>query len=101
MANPVEIAGRPVTVVDRSGTIAAGGTAQQLVAASTMRAGLWVQNISAGDLWVNENGAAAASQPSLRIPPGAVYEWPVYGVPVTAVSIFGATTAQAFSAREC
>ena len=83
-----------------SGTITAGGTAQALAAANPSRIGFWVQNHSAGDLWVSEIGTAAAAQPSIRIATLATYESPITGCPGGALSIFGATTAQAFSARE-
>jgi hypothetical protein len=82
---------------DRSGTIATGGTAQQLAKANASRKFLKGQNLSTGDLWINEvGGTAAASQPAYRIPAGATFS-----VSTTqAVSIFGATTGQAFSATE-
>lgn len=94
------ISGNGTTLTNRSGTITTGGTAQSLFPANLVRQGGLIQNLSASDLWVNDLGAAAATQPSIRVPPGALYEWPLHAVPVTAVSIFGATTGQAFSARE-
>ena len=86
--------------VNRSGVITAGGTAQQLMAANSIRGGWWLQNLSTADLWVSDVGTAAASQPSLRIAPGVLYESPLGGSPVSALSIFGSTPGQAFSARE-
>lgn len=88
------------TPVSRSGTVAAGGTAQQLIPANADRAGFAVQNLSTGDLWINDLGAAAASQPSLLLVAGAYYETPAGYGSVGAVSIFGATTGRAFTARE-
>jgi hypothetical protein len=89
------------TLTDRSGTITSGGTAQQLMAANAARMGFAVQNLSAGDLWIRTDGSAAvASQPSLKLSAGDYYETPAGGQPVGVVSIFGATTAQAFTARE-
>lgn len=87
-------------VADKSGTITLGGTQQTLMAANTDRKGYLVQNVSAGDLWINDQGNAAATQPSLKLIPGAYYETPLTGAPRTAISIFGATTGQAFTARE-
>ncbi len=87
-------------LADRSGTITAGGTAQQLAAANAARLGLLVQNLSTGDLWLNMLGTATASQPSLLLAAGAYWESPVGFGAVGAVSIFGATTGQAFSAKE-
>lgn len=88
------------TLTSRSGTITTGGTAQQLAAANANRLGFSVQNLSTGDLWINTPGTAAASQPSIKLVSGAYFETPAgYGA-TGAISIFGATTGQAFSARE-
>lgn len=88
------------TPTDRSGTITAGGADQQLMPARLGRRGYWVQNNSSGDLWVNALGTAAASQPSMKIGAGALYETPAHMVPPGEVRIFGATTGQTFTARE-
>ena len=90
----------PGNIFDRSGTVTTGGTAQTLMAAQPQRAGFWIQNNSAGDLWIRAGGTAAATQPSLRIPPNSLYENPDACVPLDAISIFGATAAQAFTCRE-
>lgn len=90
-------------LVDRSGTIATGATAQQLAAANPARIYLLVENISAGDLWVNFGVTAVQAQPSVRLIPGASAEYSPAGtgwVPATTISIIGATTAQAFVAKE-
>ena len=94
------IAGNPWPSTDRSGTIATGGAAQVLMSANTQRRGFSVQNVSSGDLWFSAVGTAAASQPSFRLPPNAMYENPYSTTATTEISIFGATTGQAFSARE-
>ncbi len=86
--------------VDRGGTVTAGGTAQTFMAANTSRRGFLVQNQSSGDLYVNCLGTAAATQSSLRIPAGALYETSPHHVGTGACSVFGATTGQAFYARE-
>ena len=89
------------TMVDRSGTITLGGTAQQLMAANPNRKGYFIQNNSAGVLWFNELGATAVqAAPSISIAAGALYQSPSPGASALAISIIGATTAQAFSARE-
>jgi hypothetical protein len=88
---------------DRSGTITLGGTAQVLMPFNPARHGCKVQNISAGDLWINDQGTAALLQPSIKVPSGAQYTCDAManGFTTSAVlSIIGATTAQAFSARE-
>jgi hypothetical protein len=97
---PVGPRGVAVTYVDRSGMIAAGGTAQVAAAANPARQGFFVQNISTADLWLSSVGTALAGSPSLRIAPGQLYESPAHGVPSTAISIIGATTGQAYVARE-
>ncbi len=96
----VATAGRGVILTDRSGTIATNGQAQQMAPANAARTGMMLQNHSAGDLWVDSLSTAVQSQPSVRIPPGAMYEWPSTGVPTTAVSVIGATAGQTFTARE-
>lgn len=85
------------TGANRSGTITAGGTAQGLAPANPMRAFLKGQNLSSADLWINEAGSdAAASQPSYRIPAGSTFAVNTS----RAISIWGPTTGQAFSATE-
>ncbi len=90
----------PATYTDKSGTITAGASAQTLAAANISRKGFFIQNLSSGDLWIRTTGTAAATQPSVWLPSGSYFEFPVGGVPTTAISIYGATTGQAFSARE-
>ena len=77
-----------------------GGTAQQLMASNSSRKGFSVQNVSTGDLWIRETGTAAAGQPSLKLTAGTYFETPAGYGSTGAVSIYGATTGQAFTARE-
>lgn len=90
--------GGSAVLADKSGTVTLGATAQVLMAANASRRGFWIQNQSSGDLWISSLGTAAATQPSLWLPAGAFYE--PSAVPLTAISIYGATTGQAFAARE-
>ena len=86
---------------DLSGTIIAGGTAQDLVAPDvTPRFPLriQVQNLGSADLWVREDGTASAGAGSIKIPPGAVYESPC-GSSSASASIFSTLTGHAFTAR--
>lgn len=96
----VTVLGTQTTVTDRSGTITSGGVAQQLAAANSSRRGFFIQNQSTGDLWFTGQGTAAATQPSIWLPAGSAWEMPPSGISTTAISIFGATTGQAFAARE-
>ncbi|HXU05112.1 MAG TPA: hypothetical protein VN903_29325 [Polyangia bacterium] len=88
-----------LTYADRSGTITTGGAAQALMPAWAGRHGCVIQNQSAGSLWVSETATAIAGPPSILIPAGQQY---LCMVPASgqAFSIIGATTAQAFAARE-
>ncbi len=92
--------------INRSGTITAGGTAQQLAPANENRRYLMVQNISDTDMWINDLGTATADSPSIKIAPGATVAWydsddvqePL--VPEQAISIICATTGKKWTARE-
>lgn len=99
--NESTLSGIGIAPINRSGTVTLGGTAQQLMAANLVRRGFMLQNISAGPLWINELGATAVQgQPSIQVAAGATYTSPPNATSPAAVSIIGATTAQAFVARE-
>lgn len=82
-----------------SGSITTGDTAQTLTADSNINF-LSVQNISNGDLWLMEGGAAATKdQPSMKLPAGTILE--LLGDAADGPwSIIGATTGQKFVARQ-
>ena len=84
----------------RSGTIAAGGTAQVLMPANATRRGFSIQNQSTAALYFNAVANATADNNSLVLQPGDYFESSVHHVGTGAVSIIGATTGQAFYARE-
>jgi hypothetical protein len=88
------------TLTDRSGTITAGGTAQQLAAANTSRKYFFVQNLSAENMWVNFTTTAVASQPSIRLTPGSSFTLEGGFVSTEAVHVIAATTGSAWSAKE-
>ena len=89
------------TLTDRSGTILSGGVAQTLMAANPARRYLWLLNHSPDTLWVNFGATAVAASPSIPVYPGDVLRQPDQGFLSTqAVSILGATTGQAFVAKE-
>jgi hypothetical protein len=96
---PTAVRAQALTYADRSGAITAGGTAQVALPAWPGRHGCVIQNQSAGSLWVSETATAVAGPPSILIPVGQQFLCmaPASG---QAYSIIGATTAQAFAARE-
>lgn len=89
------------TMTDRSGTITTGGTSQQLAPSFPNRSYLFVQNLSTGDLWINFTTVATTAQPSIRIPPNpAAFVMESDYISGEVVNIVGATTGQAFTAKE-
>jgi hypothetical protein len=88
-------------LTDRSGTITVGGTAQTLAAANSVRKYLLIQNNSTGALWVNFGAAAVQGQPSIQLAAnGGSLVMEAGFVSNQSVSIIGATTGQAYSAKE-
>lgn len=85
---------------DGSGTITVGGAAQQAFAANADRKWFFFQNQSAGTLWINFGTTAVEGQPSIEVLPHNVYESPASFVSTELVSVIGATTAQAFVAKQ-
>lgn len=85
--------------VDRSGTIAAGGSSQVAAAANSGRRYLLIENVSASeDLWVDFGTAAVATQPSILIPVKTSWEPPF--VPTGSVNVLAATTGHAYVVKE-
>jgi len=86
---------------DRSGTIATGGTSQQLAPVNANRSYLFVQNLSTGDLWINFTAPATQGQGSIRIPANpASFVMESSYIIQEPVTIVGATTGQAFTCKE-
>lgn len=88
------------TPTDRSGTMTAGGTAQQVMAANASRVYLFVQNISAEDMYVRWTGTATAAQGSILLKPNGSVSYDSNFVPTGAVSIISATTGSKYTAIE-
>jgi hypothetical protein len=83
-----------------SGTITTGNTAQVLATANEDRSGILINNHSDISLWISDIGTATASQPSIEIKAGTIFN-PVKGsIGPGALSIIGATTGKAWSGRE-
>lgn len=94
-------ADRRGTVTDRSGTITAGGTAQQLAAVNASRKYLFIQNLDAGnDLWIDFTTTAVQSQPSIKLSAGASFVMEGAFVSTELVSVISAVTGHAFAAKE-
>jgi hypothetical protein len=88
------------TLTNRSGTITLGGTAQTLAAVNATRRYLFIQNLSVGDLWLNFTTTAVAAQPSIKLAAGDSFVMEGSFVSTELVSVFGATTGQAWAAKE-
>jgi hypothetical protein len=95
VTNP--FAGAPT---NRSGTITTGGTSQQLAPAVPNRSYLFIQNLSAGDLWIDFSTPAVVASPSIKIVSGAAFVMEASFVASCAVNVIGATTGQAWSGKE-
>lgn len=101
--SPAEILYPPVSALSNGSgvfTITAGGTHQALAPANTVRRYLMVQNHSSADLWINEGTTATLAPPSIRVAPGAVWEYAAQATPTGAMRIIGATTGQSFTVKE-
>jgi hypothetical protein len=85
---------------DGSGTLATGGSAQTLFGGIVPSNGFLVQNNSSAALWLSDVGTASAGGASIQIAAnGGIFITPSGYKPAGAVSIFGATTGQAFAGR--
>jgi len=87
-----------VTPVATQGTITTGGVAQVAAPNNPQRREIKIINNSVGDLWVNSSGTAGAAglNGSDVISAGGKKE----DEATSAISIFGATTGQAFTVVE-
>jgi hypothetical protein len=85
---------------DGSGTLATGGSAQALFGGIVPANGYVVQNNSTAALWISDVGTASAGGASIQLTAnGGTFATPSGYKPAGAVSLFGATTGQAFAAR--
>jgi hypothetical protein len=85
---------------DGSGTVGAGGSAQTLFGGLVPANGFLVQNNSTAALWISDVGIASAGGASLQLAAnGGIFVSPSGYKPGGPVSLFGATTGQAFAAR--
>lgn len=85
---------------DGSGTVVTGGSAQTLFGGIVPANGYVVQNNSSAALWVSDVGVASAGGASIQlVANGGTFATPSGYKPAGAVSLYGATTGQAFAAR--
>ena len=92
---------QPVTSLNASGTVAAGGTFQTVFAADPSRNGCLIQNPTTATeaLYVNVGSAAPATANSFSIAAGATFSCNVAGHVLTdKVTLEAATTGHAFTA---
>jgi len=99
--NPLPVINAAGTAAsDGSGTVTAGGSAQLLFGGIVPMQGFLVQNNSSAALWISDVGTASAGGASIQLAAnGGLFMTPSGYKPAGAVSIYGATTGQAFSAR--
>lgn len=92
-----------VPIVDGSGSITTGGTAQTLFGGATPPHGFLVVNVdTAKILWISMTTTAAPNTlGSIPLAPmGGIFLTPQSFVPLGAVSIWGQTTGQQFTAHQ-
>lgn len=89
-------------LTDRSGSITAGGTAQQLIAVNSARKYLFIRNpITATErLWFNFTTTAVADSPSIALDPGDTFVMEGTFVSTEAISVLAATTGHKITAKE-
>jgi len=85
---------------DRSGTIAAAGVSQVMMAANALRKGIFIENPTTEieSLWINPNGAATQSQPSIELAPGGRFE--PSSVTTQQITVIAATINHPYIAKE-
>ena len=88
------------TLTNRSGAITNGGTAQTVAAVNANRQYFFFENVSLGDLWINFTTTAVIGQPSIKIAPKGAFVMEASFISTEAISVIGATTAQAWTAKE-
>lgn len=90
------------SLTNRSSTITAGGTSQELMAANASRKYFLFVNVSDIDMWIRPGAvAAAASQPSILVRAnGGSHCMEASFVSTEAWQVFGATTGKGYASYE-
>lgn len=92
--------GRASALLDRSGSMTTGGTAQELMPANPARRYLLIQNISTENEWIDFGVRAVADKPSIRLSAGDSLVMESGFVSGESISIIAATTGSKFVAKE-
>lgn len=87
-------------LTDDSGTIAAANTSQQVMAAVTARKYLFIQNLSATDMYFNIGAAATAGPGSILLPAKGSFVYEGSYVPNGTINILSATVTAPFTAKQ-
>ncbi len=87
------------TSTDKSGTVASGGSAQTAIAANASRKGWMLSNLSNDILYVRDDGSAASATTGVPLYPGQTIN-DGGQVSTSLISVLGATTGDAYSAKE-
>ena len=99
-SNPLPVQNANATPTDKSGSITTGGAAQVAMAALATRKAYFFQNISSESMWGSFTGTAAPSTVgSFEIVPNGIIR-STTTCETTALSIYGATTGQKYTAWE-
>ena len=99
-SNPLPVQNANAAPTDRSSTITTGGAAQNAVAALATRKAYFFQNISSEIMWGSFTGRAAPNDAgSFPIQPNGIIR-STTTCETTALSIYGATTGQKYTAWE-
>ncbi|MGO9474235.1 MAG: hypothetical protein ACLPWS_12670 [Rhodomicrobium sp.] len=85
---------------DRSGSITATGSSQQVMAANALRSGWYFQNTSTNPMTLNDLGADATQPNSFVIGAGQFFPPPRYPVSQGAITVAGLQAGDTFVARE-
>lgn len=82
-------------LIDHSGALGTSGAHVAAAAQNRQRRYLFIQNISANDIWVNFDTNATTDEPSFKIATMASMTWDHF-VPTGSIDVIGTVTGQKF-----
>lgn len=89
------------SLTDKSGALAAGNAAEDLMVANAARRYFFIQNLDAAeDLWINFTTTAVKDKPSIKLGPGQSYENPAHYCSTEKISVIATTTGHKWTAKE-